>query len=187
MPQREGGGLVAGRRRKKRVLAGALVLWLSALAGIAGASEGRAGLEPSLVRVRAADTKAAFLLAAGLSRSATFRSLVKAIEESDLVVYVETRPLKIPGRMQLLAATSVCRHIRVSIQTPGLDDDLVAWLGHELTHAVEVAGAPDVRDQAGLRRLYQRIGRADRYGDEVESAAAQETWKRVLNEMRATR
>ena len=173
--------------RKKQALAGALVLCLSALAGFAGASEGRAGPDPSLARVRAADTKAAFLLAAGLSRSATFRSLVKAIEEGDLVVYVETRPLKIPGRMQLLAATSVCRHIRISIQLPGLDNDLVAWLGHELTHAVEVARAPDVRDQTGLRRLYQRIGRADKYGDGAESAAAQETRKTVLNEMRATR
>jgi len=34
----------------------------------------------------------------------------------------------------------------------------LGWLGHELQHAVEVASAPDVREDGSLERLYRRIG-----------------------------
>jgi hypothetical protein len=175
--------------RHTRAHVGGLVLAALTLGATAGAAQdpgGPASHPPA--RLRAADAKAAALLAAGMARSTTFRELVQTIEHSDLVVYVDTRSfLKIPGQLQLLAATPGCRHLRVSIRTPGLDNDLVAWLAHELTHAVEVATAPEVRDQAGLRRLYQRIGRAGRYGDNAESGAAQEIWTKVLGEMRAAR
>jgi hypothetical protein len=177
------------RLRHTHALVSGLVLAALALAATAGAAQQSGGPDSHpAARLRAADAKAAALLAAGMARSTTFRELVQTIEHSDLVVYVDTRSfLKIPGQLQLLAATPGCRHLRVSIRTPGLDNDLVAWLAHELTHAVEVATAPEVRDQAGLRRLYQRIGHAGRYGDDAESAAAQEIWTKVLGEMRAAR
>jgi len=34
----------------------------------------------------------------------------------------------------------------------------LGWLGHELQHAVEVASAPDVREDGSLERFYRRIG-----------------------------
>ena len=137
-------------------------------------------------RLRAADGTAAALLRGGLARSATFRAIVETIERSDLIVYVETRPIRLPGQLQLLAATPGCRHVRVSVRTPGLDTELVAWLGHELWHAVELAGAPDVRDQASLFRLYLRIGMAGVSGTTAETAKAQDVWTTVLYEARAT-
>jgi len=174
--------------RHTRALVG-LALAALALATTAGAAQEPGGPDSHPpVRLRAADAKAAALVAAGMARSTTFRELVQTIEHSDLVVYVETRPfLRVPGQMQLLAATTGCRHVRVSVRTPGLDTELVAWLAHELTHAVEVATAPGVRDQAGLRRLYQRIGRAGRDGDDAESGAAEEIWTKVVHEMRAAK
>jgi hypothetical protein len=75
----------------------------------------------------------------------------------------------------------------VSVRTPGLDTELIAWMGHELWHAVEVAGAPEVRDQATLLRLYQRIGVAGASGTTAETTKAQEVWMRVLHEARANR
>jgi hypothetical protein len=45
-----------------------------------------------------------------------------------------------------------------------MGDDRIAWLGHELTHALEVSGAPDVQDTASMRRFFARIactGNAD--------------------------
>ena len=36
--------------------------------------------------------------------------------------------------------------------------DRVAWLAHELQHAVEIARAPDVQDNASVARLYRQIG-----------------------------
>jgi hypothetical protein len=90
-------------------------------------------------------------------------------------------------RLQLLAAIPECRHLRVSVRVPELDNDLIAWLARELMHAVELATARDVKDQPSLRRIYRRIGRAGRYGEEAESAAAQETWTKGLHEMRGSR
>ena len=177
---------MTGRLRKGRAIAGNLVLALSALADSAAAAQTGASLEPS-ARVRPVDTRAAALVAAGIARSPTFRSLVEALEHSDLIVYVEIRPLRIPGQMQLVASTPECRYLRVSVRTPGLDNHLVAWLAHELMHAVEVSRAPDVLDELGLRRLYDQIGRTGRYGNEAESAAAQQTWTTVLREMQNAR
>jgi hypothetical protein len=136
-------------------------------------------------RLRAADATAAALLRAGMARSATFRAIVETLEGSDLIIYIEARPIRLPGQLQFLAASPGCRHVRVSVRTPGLDTELVAWLGHELWHAVELAEAPDVRNQAGLLRLYQRIGMAGASGTTAETAKAQEVWTTVLYEARA--
>jgi hypothetical protein len=140
---------------------------------------------PGPSRLRAADPAAAALLRGGMARSATFRAIVETLEGSDLIVYVETRPIRLPGQLQLLAPTPGCRHVRISMRTPGVDTELVAWLGHELWHAVELAGAPQVRDQAGLVDLYRRIGGVDSSGTVAESAKAQDVWTKVLYEARA--
>jgi len=65
----------------------------------------------------------------------------------------------------------------------------VPWLAHELWHAVEIAGAPEVRDRASLLRLYQRIGEGFRAGGrmEMETQRAQATQATVLNELRRGR
>lgn len=144
-----------------------------------------AGSVSALSRVRAGDTSAASLLRNGMARSATIRAIVETLEASDLIVYIETRPIRLPGQLQLVAATPGCRHVRVSIRTPGLDTEQVAWLGHELWHAVELAGAPDVRDQEALLRFYRRIGSAGTSGQMAETARAQEVWTTVLYEARA--
>jgi len=137
-------------------------------------------------RLRAADGTAAALLQAGVARSATVRAIVETIQQSDLIVYVETRPIRLPGQLQLLTATPGCRHIRISVRKPGLDTEQIAWLGHELWHAVELAAAPEVRDQAGLLRFYQRIGMTGTSGATAETAKAQEIWTTVLYEARAS-
>lgn len=139
----------------------------------------------SLSRVRAGDASAAALLRGGLSRSATFRAIVATIERSDLIVYVGTGSIRLPGQLQLLAATPGCRHLRVTIRRPGLDTEMVAWLAHELWHAVEVAQAPEVTDQASLLAFYKRIGYGGSWDGTVESVKAQDIWTTVLREARA--
>ncbi len=139
------------------------------------------------IGVRAADKSAEALLAAGSARSATFRAIVEELTRSDVIIYVEVRPLDLAGQLQLLSASGSCRHIRVSVRTPGLPTEQIAWLAHELMHAVEIARAPEVRDARSLRRLYERIGDGGRYGWRVESSAAQATWTRVLAELRGVK
>ena len=139
-------------------------------------------------RIRALDEKSAALLQAGNARSATFRLLSEAIERSDLVVYVETRPLPLPGQLQFVSAMPGGRYLRVSVRVPGVDNDLLPWLAHELWHAVEIAGAPEVRDQVSLVRFYARIPGGFRTGstakmDVMETVQAQKIRTTVLNEL----
>jgi len=133
--------------------------------------------------VRARDRKAAALLGLGVTASPTFRLLLDTLEHSDLIVYVETRPMSLPGQLQLAAVVSGSRYLRVSVRLPGRDADLVAWLGHELQHAVELASAPEVVDQDSLLRHYERIGMR-RSADAVETVAAQQAWRRILDEVK---
>jgi hypothetical protein len=137
--------------------------------------------------LRAVNRGAAALLQAGSARSSTFRALAAAIDRSDLIVYVDARPAALPGSLQLVAATPACRFVRVLVRTPGLPSEQVAWLAHELRHAVEIAEAPEIRDQDSLRRYYQHVGDGGRYTDRAESSAAQAAWLEVLLEMRRTK
>jgi hypothetical protein len=166
------------------------VLWLACLtAAPAAAGPAQGAQEPSTARaglvlpahVRGADAKARLLLQEGAARSATFRTLLEALASSDILVYVETGALDRPGQLLFVTAGPDCRFLRISIRVPGRDADLIAWLAHELQHAVEIAAARDVRDGHAVLRLYQRIGLADRLTG--ESAAAQEVWARVRDEV----
>ncbi len=154
------------------------------LAGQAAAAQG--SLASATSRLRPKDKKATALLEAGTARSATFRRLIEVLEQSDLVVYVETRRLALPGLTQFVCATPGARYVLVSVQVQGLDNDLVPWLAHELWHAIEIAGAPEVRDAASLKRFYEKVGRGAR-GDgatQLETLKAQETRTTVLDELR---
>jgi hypothetical protein len=67
-------------------------------------------------------------------------------------------------------------------------DDAVGWLGHELQHALEVAAAADVTNEAGLERLYRRIGRLQVHQvSRFETDAAVRAGEQVLAEVRASR
>ena len=73
--------------------------------------------------------------------------------------------------------------------SPGLDNELLPWLAHALWHAVEIAGAPEVRDQVSLVRFYARIPGGFRTGstakmEVVETVKAQKIRTTVLNELR---
>ncbi len=167
-------------------------LWLTGiiLATVTAQTAGAQDPQPTggSSRLRPTDQRAAQLLQTGIARSSTFRTIVDTLEHSDLIVWVETRHLlRLPGQLQLLAATPICRHVRISVNVPGLDVDEIAWLAHELWHAVEIAGARDVTDQASLQRFYERIGDGGGGTNVVESAKAQDVWTKVRYEIETTR
>ena len=162
------------------------------LAAALGAHEGFAqdAVAPGAIpRLRPLDEKAAALLQAGNARSATFRRLTQALERGDVVVYVATHQLNLPGQLQFVSATPGGRYLRVSVRVPGLDNDLLSWLAHELWHAVEIAGAPEVKDELSLLRFYERVPGGFRTGvaaraEVVETGKAQKIRTIVLGELR---
>lgn len=134
--------------------------WLIVLGVSAHIQAGGAGTLNSHARVRAMDKRVETLLATGMDRSPTFRQLVRRIEGSDVIVYIEARhDLRIGGAsMRFLAKSASDRFVRIQLNAGHNNPTLVAILGHELQHAVEVAEHPDVESAEDLRSFYRQSG-----------------------------
>lgn len=94
----------------------------------------------AIVRVRSTDERVSALIARAVDQSATFRRVRDRIDATDGIVYVE------PGRCGALRA---CLASRVTVSGPNrilfvfVDPergacDVMASIGHELWHAIEV-------------------------------------------------
>ena len=112
-------------------------------------------------RIRPYDAWSAALLLEGLERSSTIRNLSDRLEELDVIVYIEMRPalpVKLGGTMTWLTAAGPYRYVRISLNPKLIHDAVIATLGHELQHALEVAEAPAIRDAASLESYYRQNG-----------------------------
>ena len=110
--------------------------------------------------VRATDPLMLRLIREGQQRSATFRALIERLEQSDVIVYLECGGRSAPpgGRLTFISAAAGLRYVQVHVARLTYLDQQLAIIGHELRHAVEVADAPEVVDDASLAREYTRIG-----------------------------
>jgi hypothetical protein len=127
------------------------------------------------------------VIAEGLRRSGTFAQLVLALNRSDVIVYIETGrglPTTISGRMLLAAGPDGQRYLRIQVAGVTRSNELIALVGHELRHALEVAESPEVRDERTLIALYERIGHPVGGGHRYDTAAAQDTGRQVRFELK---
>lgn len=141
------------------------------------------------LRLRPVDALARLMIEVGRDRSDLFRTLAGTIEDSDLIVYVataESLPRSMDGRLQFAAAVEGARYLRITVRRHLAPERLVALLGHELMHAVEIARNTDVRDQASLRALYMRIGHSHD-GIAFDTREAVAAGVHVLTELRRAR
>ncbi|MCA1563221.1 MAG: hypothetical protein LC804_24205 [Acidobacteria bacterium] len=137
-------------------------------------------------RVRTSHPRLADLLARGVRRSRTFAELVLALNGTDVIVYIETSsnlPSHVAGRLLLLPLANDQRYLRIQVRQESTPADLIALMGHELRHALEVAAVPGVRSQEALVELYQRIGTSARGAHSYDTVAAQNTGRRVRSEL----
>jgi hypothetical protein len=149
---------------------------------------------PATTHVRALNPHLLAALHDGMARSSTLRRLVAALDESDVMVYLEEGPCSDAAACTMIAGTSSdVRWLRTNfvLRTPtGATsllchrERLIAQIGHELQHAVEIATHVDVNDERTLSQLYGRIGRRRGRVPAYESAAAIQTGERVLAEVR---
>ena len=115
----------------------------------------------SVPRVRPGDSRAAALLLGGLSRSETMRLLVNELETLNVIVYVEMQPglnRQLGGRLAWVTAVKNFRYVRVSINPDLSAESAMSVLAHELQHAMEVAHAPSIVDEASLEAYYRKNG-----------------------------
>jgi hypothetical protein len=140
--------------------------------------------------VRANDEFAARLLNDALERSKTVRLLFGRIQASNLLVYlIVERGQGLPrGRTSVVSKGGAIRMLHTVIDGTLDSDERICVLGHEFQHVIEIAEAPEVADQDGMRRLFRRIGyqislRAENY----ETTAAEAIERRVREEIRRRR
>jgi len=137
-------------------------------------------------RVRAADARLQALMAEGLNHSRTFAALVTAVNRTDVIVYIESvhsLPKNTMGRLSMMQRTGDFRYLRVQIKADLSRREAISLIGHELQHALEIAGAAEVRDTTSLIRLYERIGHASTGDHAYDTDAAQATGRVVRREL----
>src|SRR6266581_6153982 len=99
-------------------------------------------------RVRSTNPAIAAAIVEAQSRSATFRSLVRAIEATDGIIYVEHgrcgHGVRACLSLSLVSGVGF-RLLRILVDSAGDPIALMATIGHELRHALELLSEPAVR------------------------------------------
>lgn len=144
-----------------------------------------AGAAPSMPRVRDnGDPSIAALIREATERSVTFRRLVETIEATDGIVYVEQGKCRRGARAYLLLTVTVAgphRILRIVVDTRRDRTALMAAIGHELRHAVEVLSDRAVTSDGAIYFFYQREGPTGR--ERFETAAARLAGSQVFGEL----
>ena len=139
--------------------------------------------------VRTNDSRMRAVIADGIAGSALFRDLVAQLDASDVLVYVESdclMPPPLAGRLTFMSSAGGRRYVMVRIVCSLEGRGQIAMLGHELRHAVEIADADSVVDQASLGAAYRRFGFAStvmRSGEGYDSQTAIDAGRRVWDEL----
>ena len=154
-----------------------------------------AAAAPAALRhVRPRDTVAALFLRFGNEKSARFREIVRALERSNVIVYVEVRQESshpVSGGLTFIGEANGVRWVRAMVDSGTSShlrtcQDIVrltSILGHELQHALEASQAPTMQDVGEFERYFRSIGIA-REPKVLDTLAARETGKRVEDELR---
>jgi hypothetical protein len=139
-------------------------------------------------RVRSTDTAIAALMAEAESRSPSFRDLVRKIERTDGIVYVERGHCGHGVHACLthsIVAGEGFRLLRILVDGAGGLIDLMATIGHELQHAVELLTEPAVRTTAAAYLYYERESPTARGSfTAFETTAAVNAGQRIERELR---
>jgi hypothetical protein len=137
-------------------------------------------------QLRGAQATSRKLIADGMTRSPTIRRLVQRLEASDVIVYVDVRndlPAHVAGSTRFVARTATHRVVRIALNRDRSWPTLIAFLGHELQHACEVAEARTIDSADSMRAYYRTFGvRLDR--DAFDTHEAREVGRIVEAELR---
>jgi hypothetical protein len=137
--------------------------------------------------VRSTQERIQELLDEGSRRSPTFAALRETLESSDVIVYVQavgSLSAALNGRLAFLRAGNGKRYLRIEVRQELQREQMLSTIGHELQHAVEIAGATEVRDTDSMTGFYRRVGVAGPTPSAFDTLAAREMGRRVRGELR---
>ena len=144
--------------------------------------------------VRPRDAAAETFLRFGSEKSAEFRAIVRELESSNVIVYVDVREdgrQPVSGALNYLSEVGGIRWLRAVVHTGSASRSrtytdivrLTAILGHELRHALEASDADTLKDVGEFERYFRRIG-VDEGPDLLDTEAARVTGTAVERELR---
>jgi hypothetical protein len=127
---------------------------------IVGLSAAAHATHTDLPRVRPLDPSLTVIVATGSHRSNTFHALLHRLEAGDVVVYLQygQLPSGLQGRLTFLTEAAGLRYVMVEVARDLDAPRLIAIVGHELQHAVEVLEQPQIVSQATFASAYERSG-----------------------------
>lgn len=142
------------------VLSGALLRAANQTACEISPNRAATAEEPS--HIRPADNAIRAAIDLGIESSVTFRQIVRAIEDSDSLVYINHGNCG-HGRQGCLMMVTTAAHCRVmwvniDLHRARSQSDIVGATGHELRHVMEVISEPAVRSTEAMFFLYRQIG-----------------------------
>jgi hypothetical protein len=154
------------------------------------------GQDTLVPRVRTESAAIAAVIKEGTRLSPTFHDLIDTINRSDGLVYIEEGecPHHFPACMAhsvKLAGPNRLLRVRVDRRRSGLDAtppdaDLIATVGHELRHVVEVLSDPTLRTYFAIEAFYLREGTFS-FGTGIETVAAERAGLAISTEVKRTR
>ena len=152
----------------------AVLCRLLLVAGIANAgAHGASAQSAALPRVRSTHAYIRAMIEEATTRSSTLRRLVAAIAETNGIVYVEQGDCGHSVRACLTLSVTPAgdyRFLRVLVDARQPDWEVMASIGHELQHALEVLGEPALKTSESIFLFYVREGLT--MGDSFETPEA---------------
>ncbi len=173
-------------RTTRYLMAGALMV--TGLAGAARMTEAADETASAGTHVRSSSPAIRALIVQATEQSGTFRRMVETINASDSVVYVEEGTCRRGMRACFVNITGARgrRYLWVKIDVRRADRNVMASIGHELRHTIEVLDAPNVSSGAAMFMFYMREGSKLRSGA-FETVAAVKAGDTVHTEVKAFR
>jgi hypothetical protein len=122
----------------------------------------------------------------GLKRSPTLAAEFEALQQSDMVAYIDVGPViysGVSGYVTFISKTTQCRYVRIALTARLNLSQTAALIGHELQHVLEIAAHAEVVDAESLREMYEWFGRHGLHQHSYESAEAIEAGQQVAAEL----
>jgi hypothetical protein len=158
---RQGGNAMTKTTRRAAGVAVVVAVlgWTSSAAATeSNAANSRDSIAATRARVRSASPRVAAVIIEAAAQSKTFRGLVDQIGTTDGIVYVAEGECGHGVGACLLFTVTMAgpnRVLRILVDPSKPDRDLMASIGHELQHAVEVLSNRAVRSYAAMYLLYE--------------------------------
>jgi hypothetical protein len=140
--------------------------------------------------LRTQDAALRRLIDAGIAGSPSLQALAADLARTDVIVYVscDFLPLGTNGRLTFTTAVDGWRYLHIQLDWHLSSQRRLSTLGHELQHALEIAGTPSVVDAESMARAFTDMGfgRRDVITQQVyDTQAAVDAGERVWAELSA--